>query len=262
MPQRDTAAAPGVPCWMDLSTSDLAKSITFYEALFGWKAQQPSPDFGGYVTFDFDGRPVAGAMENSDDSVPEAWSLYFASEDNAAVIEKAVDGGATVFSPDMPVGDLGRMAFLVDPAGALFGLWQAGQHLGFGTVAEPGAPCWHENYTTDYPGATEFYSKVLGWNLTPIGDTDEFRYSTAIVDGGQVAGVMAITKYFPEGFPSHWQNYIGVTDTDAAVATVLELGGTVIEAAADSPFGRLATVADSNGATFKIIEANPDSYQG
>lgn len=50
------------------------------------------------------------------------------------------------------------------------------------------------------------------------------------------------------------------SDLEAAVATVEELGGTVMHAGADTPFGRLATVADPQGAGFQILEI-PAEYR-
>jgi hypothetical protein len=41
----------------------------------------------------------------------------------------------------MDIPGSGRMAFGFDPTGAAFGLWQAGGHLGFGLVNEPGSYC-------------------------------------------------------------------------------------------------------------------------
>ena len=49
--------------------------------------------------------------------------------------------------------------------------------------------------------------------------------------------------------------YFGVEDVDAALSTVTRLGGTVLDGPMDSPFGRLATVADPQGASFQIIQA-------
>jgi predicted enzyme related to lactoylglutathione lyase len=43
-----------------------------------------------------------------------------------------------------------------------------------------------------------------------------------------------------------------VADTDAALARVVELGGTVLRAAADTPFGRLAEAADPTGARLRL----------
>jgi predicted enzyme related to lactoylglutathione lyase len=50
--------------------------------------------------------------------------------------------------------------------------------------------------------------------------------------------------------------YFGVEDTDAALAKIVDLGGSVLTAAQDSPYGRLATAADPTGARFKLVAAN------
>jgi len=42
-------------------------------------------------------------------------------------------------------------------------------------------------------------------------------------------------------------------DADAAVARVESLGGSVVRAPEDTPYGRLATVADPAGAQFKLV---------
>ena len=52
-------APAGAPCWTDLWTSDVEASRHFYAALFGWEAQEPSAEFGGYFMFTRDGVPVA-----------------------------------------------------------------------------------------------------------------------------------------------------------------------------------------------------------
>ena len=64
MPLR--AEAPiGAPCWVDIMTSDPAKTQAFYTELFGWTVDDPGPDYGGYVNFHRDGVPVAGCMGHS-----------------------------------------------------------------------------------------------------------------------------------------------------------------------------------------------------
>ena len=49
MPTRESAPL-GAPCWTDLWTSDVEGSRKFYSDLFGWEAQEPSPEFGGYFS--------------------------------------------------------------------------------------------------------------------------------------------------------------------------------------------------------------------
>ena len=34
-----TVTTPGAPCWLELTTSDPARSQEFYSALFGWDAE-------------------------------------------------------------------------------------------------------------------------------------------------------------------------------------------------------------------------------
>jgi predicted enzyme related to lactoylglutathione lyase len=50
MPTRDTAPI-GAPCWVDLMTSDTERSRTFYCQLFGWTAEDPAEEFGGYFNW-------------------------------------------------------------------------------------------------------------------------------------------------------------------------------------------------------------------
>ena len=47
-------------------------------------------------------------------------------------MKKALDLGATVMMPVMPVMEIGAMAVLIDPSGAPYGLWQAGTFAGSG----------------------------------------------------------------------------------------------------------------------------------
>ena len=65
---------------------------------------------------------------------------------------------------------------------------------------------------------------------------------------------MDAAAFLPDGVPSSWSVYFGTDDTDAALVRIAELGGSVLEGAQDSPYGRLATVADPLGATFRVIQ--------
>jgi len=127
-------------------------------------------------------------------------------------------------------------------------------HKGYGRVAE-GAPCRHELHTRDYAAALSFYRGVLGWETKEIGDTDEFRYTQAMSDGEPFAGVMEAGAWLPEGVPSRWTVYFGVADADAVCADVPQLGGAVVEAPMDTPYGRIATVTDPTGTLLRIVTA-------
>lgn len=64
---------------------------------------------------------------------------------------------------------------------------------------------------------------------------------------------MDASAYLPGVVPSYWQVYFNVEDTDASIGKAIALGATVLGGPEDSPFGRLATLADPTGAPFKII---------
>ncbi len=254
MPTRDHAPA-GSPCWADLWTSDVEGSRRFYAELFGWVAEEPNPQFGGYFLFTRNGLPVAGAMGDMGDmKADDTWSVYLATDDVAKTLEAAQAGGAQVISPPMAVADLGSQAMLIDPTGAKLGVWQPDTFQGFSVLGEPGAPGWFELSTRDHDAAVAFYGSVFAWDTHAVGDSDELRYTTMRNPGGgeDLAGIMDAAAFLAPGAPSQWLVYWGVEDADAAVAKVESLGGSVVTGAEDTPYGRLAVVADPAGAHFKL----------
>ena len=79
MVTRDTPWPDGTPCWVDLGTSDIPKAISFYSSQFGWDVQQGGPEVGGYSMAQLDGRNVAGiGPVMGPPGTPSAWSTYFA----------------------------------------------------------------------------------------------------------------------------------------------------------------------------------------
>ena len=253
MPRRESAPI-GHPTWIDLFSSDPDKSRAFYGSLFGWSATDPSPDHGGYVNFFKDGDPIAGMMANDGSSgQPDTWTVHLAVEDAEKTVEAAAAAGGTVIVPAMPVGDLGSMSLVADPGGAAIGGWQPGTHPGFLELVEPNTPGWFELHTREYDRSVAFYRDVFGWDAHTMSDTADFRYTTLGKDEAAAAGSLDASAFQPEGAPAEWSVYFACVDTDATLAKAVELGGTVLEPAEDSPYGRLARVADPTGARFKLI---------
>ncbi|MGI8875591.1 MAG: VOC family protein [Egibacteraceae bacterium] len=253
MPQRDTAPL-GAPCWIDLYTSDPDRSEAFYGQVFGWTAEHAGEEYGGYTSFLSDGLPVAGCMRNDGDSgIPDVWSTYLATADVKATAEAATEHGGQVVVPPMEVGEMGSMAVLTDAGGATIGAWQPGAHHGFAILGEPGTPNWFELHTRDHAAAVKFYEDVFGWDAHVASDAPDFRYTTLGEGESQLAGIMDATAFLPEGAPAQWSIYFGVTDADAALTKIVELGGAVVLPAEDTPFGRLATAGDPTGAVFKLV---------
>jgi predicted enzyme related to lactoylglutathione lyase len=256
MTTRDRAPL-GAPCWTDLWTSDVEGSRKFYSELFGWEAAEPSPEFGGYFMFTRNGEGIAGGMGDMGDmKADNAWKVYLQTDDINSTIDLATKKGATVMSPAMPVADLGVQCVMSDSTGATLGAWQPGTFHGFSVLDERGAPSWFELHTSDFGKAVDFYESVFHWQTTPMGDTDEFRYSVMNEPNGddQLAGIMD-ARSFLGGTPSRWFVYWEVDDVVASSETVVSLGGSIVQAAEKTPHGTLATVADPAGAVFKLRTA-------
>ncbi len=247
----------GAPCWIDLMTSDAKRSREFYTALFGWEYEVGDAEkYGGYTTAFKAGKSVAGLMQSHEDGggYPDMWTTYLRVDNIDETIAAAKDAGAITYLDPMDVPEQGRMAMLGDPSGASIGLWEFGGHTGFQAHEENGAAAWHELHSKDYPAAVAFYQNVFGVETSVMSDTAEFRY-TNLVDGEQpLAGVMDAAGFLPDEVPSSWLVYFQTDDVDATIAKALALGATIINAAEDSPFGRVAGLSDCTGAMFKLVQ--------
>jgi uncharacterized protein len=253
MPKRDTAPI-GAPCWIDLFTTDPETSRAFYTRLFGWTAEEPDEEHGGYFNFMKDGVHVAGCMRNDgQQGMPDVWSVYLATDNAKETVAAAEANGGGVIVPATEVSELGSFAVVTDAGQAMIGMWQPGVHKGFQVLNEPGAPAWFQLNTRDYDASVRFYRDVFGWDTHVMSDTPEFRYTTLGEGDTALAGIMDAGGFLPEGVPAHWSIIFAVENTDAALANVVDLGGSVVGAAEDTPYGRLAQAADPTGARFDII---------
>jgi predicted enzyme related to lactoylglutathione lyase len=250
---RDTRWPAGTPCWVDVSIDDVPKAIAFYEALFGWDIQAGGPEVGGYSMAHSGGRIVAGlGPKMGPAEAPSAWTTYLATDDADATAAKIKGAGGHLLQEPMDVMEEGRMAIAMDTAGAAFGLWQGGNTTGIGVANEPGALCWNEHLSRDFDASKAFYQAVFGYEYQDMSG-EGFKYAMLKLDGHDVGGIGEYPEGTPPEVPAAWAAYFQVTDTDAAVAKVVELGGHVVQPIRDSPYGRIGVVADNHGAVFSLI---------
>ncbi|GAB2656521.1 VOC family protein [Gordonia jinhuaensis] len=255
------SAPIGAPIWFDLMTSDADAAVSFYQQLFGWEAEDPNPDLGGYRNFTLNGKRIAGLMSAADDSAPSVWSSYLHTADPDETLELVKAAGGTVMVPPMDVGDEGTMAVAIDAAGAVIGFWKPNKHKGFADWGVPGAPYWFECASQDYPRSLVFYPEVVGARVETIIDNsaaevvepgNPLRYAQVFFGDMAYAGIMDATNIFPPAMPSFWQIYVTVEEVAATVETAEKLGGTVMMGATDTPYGTLATLQDPNGAMISL----------
>ncbi|HLM25540.1 MAG TPA: VOC family protein [Thermoleophilaceae bacterium] len=251
----------GLPSWADLASPDPDESASFYGELLGLEATDADEEMGGYRMFTIRERQVAGLMKIQDENQPPSWTTYVNVSDADAVAEKVKEaGGEVVFDPT-DVRDYGRMAVFADPTGAVFGVWQAGEHKGAGIVSEPGSVAWHQANTRDPEKALEFYSEVFGWDSEKV-DTGGADYWQLTKDDANVGGLFRMGDDFPDDVPAHWIVYFGVEDADAATEKAQEKGASVRAEPFDNEAGRFAVLQDPHGAAFALIHQGGGSVAG
>lgn len=255
----------GTPIWIDLGTDRLDDAREFYAELFGWEFHSQGDEFGGYNNITKDGKLVAGAMNSlmtengpvEEAPYPNAWSVYLSTDNMEKTIRSVEEEGGSIMYPAMPVGPLGIMAHVIDPAGAAVGLWEPHEFPGFAFTGDPGTPVWFETLSKNYDATLPFYNKALGWDSAAMPDQGEdapsgFRYSTNFAMDKASAGICEAT-FLADNEDSFWRVYFAVENTDTAIEKIKELGGQLLDGPEDSPFGRVATVTDNTGAKFQIV---------
>ena len=234
------------------------KEKAFYAAVLGWEAQDlPLPQGGDYSVLKVRGREAAGLYELSDDQkaqkVPPHWLVYVAVEDaeQSAKIAKTLGGKIVVDAYD--VSDLGRMAILLDPTGAMFALWEENARPGMRVMAgEPGSLCWCELMTTDLDKAASFYAGLFGWRVE-MRTGDGHRHAHCLSDDEPVADLMAAGNV--GGIPPHWLAYFAVRDCTAATVAVGRAGGRTLVGASPLADGTSFAIArDPEGAVFGLMD--------
>src|SRR5690606_1539756 len=93
----------------------------------------------------------------------------------------------------------------------------------------------------------------FGYDEEPVVSAD-LDYVTLQLDGRPVAGVHGVGNALPRDRGPHWLTYFTVADADDAADHVVHLGGQVLKPARDSAHGRVATVADPEGARFALLQ--------
>ena len=153
-------------------------------------------------------------------------------------------------------GRSGTAWHATDITGAVFGIWQGGKQTGVGLANAPGALTWNEHLSRDFEGAKAFYAAVFGYEYGDM-SSDQFTYATLLLSGHEVGGIGAYPAGTPGNVPAAWSTYFGTSETDESVVRAVEYGGTIVREPADSPYGRMATVADDQGAVFSLISMPP-----
>jgi uncharacterized protein len=244
-----TSYPAGTFSWTDLAAADAAAAKAFYGALFGWEMD----DRGSYTICVLGGDAVCGLYEMTDEmratGAGPFWLSHVTVADADAVAVRARELGGAVVDDPFDVRDLGRMAVLRDPQGAVFAVWRPGRRVGAERVNDIGCLCMNELATTDVAAARPFYEGLFGWTTEA---TDEGPPMVFAAVGGSLNASMF------DGEPAHWRPCFTVPSVERALERIRSLGGDVLAEPLELPDGAVATVRDPGGAVFSIFAGETD----
>lgn len=240
--------------WHDLITEDPAVARRFYSGLFGWTFEETErPGGGPYTLAKSNGRYVAGMVQRNDlkDGTDfSRWLGYLSVADVAKAVNTTRTGGGTVVVDVSELGNIGKVAAIQDPQGAVLGLVRSKHGDPDDSQGDAlGRIVWNELLAKDSLAAANFYASLSGYQVKTI-ERRGGHYINLIMAGRERAGIF--DNPFAN-YPPTWLTYFSVADPVAAAKLVESLGGKVI--LAPSPElreGSMAVVTDPGGAVLVL----------
>jgi uncharacterized protein len=117
---------------------------------------------------------------------------------------------------------------------------------------------WFECVTPEAARAKAFYGELIGWKIQPF-TMGEQSYDMLTAGDEPVGGYSRPEDQPSAGNRPHWTSYVSVDDVDATAKKIVAEGGKIVDEAFDVPtIGRMARVADPQGATFWIMAGTGD----
>lgn len=218
--------------YVSVQTPDADHAAAFYGHVLGW-------------TYDAGTHKVAGNRLHTGifpSTGPRTVFCCYAVADLAAARQAILDAGGEVGTVENH--EWGPALDATDVLGTAFAVFQPMPGIARPELngAGPGEVSYLTYEVTDSVAFKQFYGAVLGWTFSPGRIVDGWAVENCHPMSG-VAGGAAQTAAVPM-----WV----VTDVDAAVARVVEAGGSIIEAPSQQSYGISALCADDQGARFYL----------
>lgn len=225
---------PGSLFYFTMPGPDVERSGRFYGELFGWDLQQG--DSGYHVANVY---PPMGLASNHSTDV-EVWIEV---TDIEAAVATVRELGGTAEEPVRY--DSGWSAVCVDPQGVRFNITvpRHDYRQPARTSTEAGELFYWTLPAPDADASRAFFGRLFGWEFGEPGTEGGMHVSNRLPDGGLGGG--------REG--SDPELFFRVDDLDAAMAKVVELGGTAAFAG-EGDEGRHAMCTDDQGVPFGLSQ--------
>jgi len=114
----------GAMTWNELNTRDPETAKAFYGKVFGWSFEEKEYERGTYTIISVGGEGIGGITDRIPPEAPAHWLVYFAVEDTDATLAKAREREGDVPAGPFDIDEVGRIAVVKDPWGAIFAVIQ------------------------------------------------------------------------------------------------------------------------------------------
>jgi len=243
--------------FVELVTPDLSASERFYAGLLGWTFRDVQVADTRYAEASVGGHPVAGLIHKD---VPAgarrqpAWLSFIAVRDVDAAKATALSNGAKVLLEPRDVPNRGREAIFADPQGAVFAVLASTSGDPPDALAEPGEWIWSSLFTRDPEKGAAFYQTLFDYEVFDLPSAGSDQHVLLASDDYARGSANVLPADRPLAH-AHWLNYVRVDDAVKMSAKVVALGGRVlVEPRTDRHGGKVAVVADPQGAPFGLLE--------
>ena len=228
----------------DLSSYAPAKSISFYENVFGWKFYEENNYYMAYYA----NKPIAGGLYETPDffkkiKMPHFWMSYIRVKDIHDTVENAkLQGGIIeLVEESNPIGSL---ALIRDPQGAGFTVY-SGNKLNSRTDSDKHSLIWNELHVSNLEKILPFYQKLFDWEISMIGQD---HYSIKTNSGEHQANISCIPNSI-KGKYEYWVCTFGVKSIQDTEKLIIENSGAIISQESDR-----SMCCDNSGEAFFYIQ--------
>ena len=212
-----------MPCWVDVmveTDEQREKVMAFYSALYGWTWDVGDETMGYYSIASHESSAVMGLIQGPGGQ--GAMITYFATGDIDASVARAAQLGGNVLMGPIAIREIGTTAIVLDPTGAVHGLWQPNSFAGFGVVYEVAAPGWFDHSSNDPDVAVKYYEALLGQSVL------EPSPGMKVLSAGEQWFASFSLNQIPERWAGQWNALYIVEKLADMRKKVCSLGATIV----------------------------------
>lgn len=118
-----------------------------------------------------------------------------------------------------------------------------------------GSITWRDLTVKDAEGVRDFYSKVVGWNASPVEISGYNDFNMNLPGTGETVAGICHARGPNAKLPPQWLMYITVADVVESARRCVDLGGRILDGPRSMGEYRFCVIEDPAGAVAGLISA-------